>query len=278
MPAGRAWKEGCVKVGMMNDPGANPVREAQWAADNGFDFIDLTLEGPAAAVEDLDRPALGAVLAETELGIVGHTAWYLPFGSPVRQLREAAVAAVEATFEPLAALGAKLVTVHVDNGINKFSYDDGLRWNAEAFAELAERARPYGLQVMVENVVNRFNTAKAFRTLLAHPELRFHLDIAHANVKGARTDELLRAHWEKLVHVHISDNSLRSDDHLPLGVGEIDWPKMIGLLKGAGYDGTITLEIFTPDRSYLLENAARLRRLWSGEDREQGADDRGEGH
>ena len=275
MPAGRAWKEVGVKVGMMNDPGADPVREAQWAAGNGFDFIDLTLEGPAAAVEDLDRPALAAVLAETGLGIVGHTAWYLPFGSPVRQLRSAAVVAVEATFEPLAALGAKLVNVHVDKGVGKFSYDDGLRWNAESFAELAERARPYGLQVMVENVVNQFNTAKAFRTLLAHPELRFHLDIAHANVKGARTDEFLRAHREKLVHVHISDNSLRSDDHLPLGVGEIDWPKMIGLLKRAGYDGTITLEIFTPDRSYLRENAARLRRLWSAEDSDGATGDQG---
>ena len=264
----RAENEATLKVGMMNDPAADPVREAQWAGDNGFDFIDLTLEGPRAAVEDLDRPGLAAVLDATGLEVIGHTAWYLPFASPFKQIRAGAIAAVEATFEPLAALGATLVNVHVDKGASKFSYDDGLRWNAESFAELAERARPWGLTVMVENVVNQFNTAKAFKALLAHPELRFHLDIAHANVKGSRTDEFLRSHREKLVHVHISDNSLRSDDHLPLGVGEIDWPKMIDLLKGADYDGTITLEIFTPDRSYLLENAARLRRLWSGGDKE----------
>ena len=254
-----------MKLGMMNDPALDPVREARWAAANGFDFIDLTLEGPAAAAETLDVPALRAVLDETGLGLIGHTAWYLPFGSAVKELRAGAVAAVEATFEPLAALGATLVNVHADKGINKFAYDDVLRWNAESFATLADRAAQWGLTVMVENVVNQLNTAKAFRKLLAHPELRFHLDIAHANVKGARTAEFLKAHRERLVHVHISDNSLRSDDHLPLGVGEIDWPEQIGLLRSSGYDGTITLEIFTPDRSYLVDSAARLRRLWHGD-------------
>jgi sugar phosphate isomerase/epimerase len=248
---------------MMNAPELDPLREAQWAAEHGFDFIDLTLEGPSASVETLDVPALRTLLSETGLGIIGHTAWYLPFGSPVKELRAGAIAAVEATFEPLATLGAAYVNVHADKGINKFAYDDVLRWNAECFAILAEHATTFGLTVIVENVVNQFNTAKAFRRLLDHPNLRLHLDIAHANVKGSRTDEFLRAHADRLAHVHISDNNQRSDDHLPLGVGMIDWPAMLGLLRGSGYDGTITLEVFTPDRAYLLENAARLRRLWN---------------
>ncbi len=251
-----------MKVGMMNDPAADPVREAQWAAGNGFEFIDLTLEGPRAAVETLDVDAFRSVLENTGLGVVGHTAWYLPFASPFRELREGAIAAVEATFEPLAALGARLVNVHVDKGIAKFTYDDSLRWNAESFAILAEHAAPHGLKVMVENVVNQFNTAKAFRALLGHTELGLHLDIGHANVKGSRTEEFLKAHHERLVHVHVSDNRLRSDDHLPLGVGEIDWKEEIGRLRRADYDGSITLEVFTPDRSYLVESASRLRRLW----------------
>lgn len=253
-----------MQVGMMNDPDKDPVEQARWAAEQGFDFLDLTVEGPGASVDRLDVGALRGVLDETGLGIVGHTAWYLPFGSPVPELRTGAIASVSATFEPLAHLGAKYVTVHVDKGINKFSYDDGLRWNAESFGALAEQAQPFGIQVMVENVVNQFNTAKAFKTLLgAHPCLMFHLDIGHSNVKGVRTEELLRAHHEKLAHVHVSDNNQRNDDHLPLGVGTIKWPEMIALLKRFGYDGTITLEVFTPDRSYLVENAERLRRMWN---------------
>jgi sugar phosphate isomerase/epimerase len=252
-----------MQVGMMNDPAVNPVTEARWAAKNGFEFIDLTMEGPRAAVEQMDVPAFKRILDNTGLGIVGHTAWYLPFASPVPQVRAGAVAAVHATFEPFAQLGAQYVNVHVDRGINAFAYDDTLRWNAESFAQLAEAAQAYGLTVMIENVVNNLNTAKAFRIMLeAHPNLRFHLDIAHANVKGERVAEFLKAHAEKLVHVHVSDNKRVSDDHLPMGVGSIDWSEQIKLLHESGYDGTITLEVFTPDRSYLLENAARLRKLW----------------
>jgi sugar phosphate isomerase/epimerase len=252
-----------MKLGMMNDPALDAVDEARWAAGHKFDFLDLTMEGPTAAKEQLEVPALRKVLDDTGLGIVGHNAWYLPFGSPIKEVRAGAVAAVEATFEPFAQLGAKLVNVHVDKGIGAFAYDDTVRWNAECFADLAERAKPYGITVMIENVVNNLNNAKAMRVMLdAHPDLRFHLDIAHANVRGERTKEYLKAHAAKLVHVHVSDNKRTSDDHLPLGVGDIHWPEQLGMLKDTGYDGTITLEIFTPERDFLLDSAQRVRRIW----------------
>jgi hypothetical protein len=33
-------------------------------------------------------------------------------------------------------------------------------------------------------------------------------------------------------------------------------------LKRAGYDGTITLEVFTPDKHYLTYSRDVLRKLW----------------
>ena len=252
-----------MKIGMMNDPAVDAIGEAQWAAEHGFDFLDLTVEGPAAGIETLDVAALQSILQSTGLGIIGHTAWYLPFGSPIKEVRAGAVAAVRSMFAAFAALGASYVNVHVDRGINAFTYDDTLHWNAESFGQLAEYARDEGIIVMIENVPNNFNNPKAFRTLLgAHPDLRFHLDIAHACVKGDKTADFLKAHSGKLVHVHISDNKRTNDDHLPLGVGQIDWPEQIGLLRGTGYDGTITLEVFTPDRDFVITSKDRLRQLW----------------
>ncbi len=131
-----------MKIGMMNDPAMDPVQEILWAGEHGFEFIDLTVEGPAADAEALNVPALRDALRNTGIGIVGHTAWYLPFGSPVPQVRRGAIEAVRATFEPLAALGCTQVTVHVDRGLHAFAYDDTVRWNAESFAQLAEDAAP----------------------------------------------------------------------------------------------------------------------------------------
>jgi sugar phosphate isomerase/epimerase len=66
-----------------------------------------------------------------------------------------------------------------------------------------------------------------------------------------------------LKHVHLHDNKGGSGDlHLPLGAGTINLSKHLSTLKRSGYDATITLEVFTPDRSYLRHSRDVLLRLW----------------
>jgi sugar phosphate isomerase/epimerase len=74
-----------------------------------------------------------------------------------------------------------------------------------------------------------------------------------------RTQSLLDAFGDRLSHVHLSDNrGGESDLHLPLGAGTIDWKNVVRMLKRAGWDGTVTLEVFSREREYLLMS----RRLW----------------
>jgi sugar phosphate isomerase/epimerase len=51
---------------------------------------------------------------------------------------------------------------------------------------------------------------------------------------------------------------------LPLGAacGDTDWPRHIRKLKATGYDGTITLEVFSPERTHLLTSCDLLRKWW----------------
>jgi len=51
-------------------------------ADAGFDFIDLTLEPPFAAVRNLDLQSVRTALEDHQLPVVGHTAYYLPLCHP----------------------------------------------------------------------------------------------------------------------------------------------------------------------------------------------------
>lgn len=251
-----------MRIGMMNNPSRDPLREIAWAAAYGFDFIDLTLEHPKAGADIIDSGAIRAALDAVGLGVVGHTAWYLPFASPVPRLRAAAIAEVESTFAPFVAVGATLVNVHPDPG-KGMARAQSLGWNAETFARLAASAQAHNLRLMIENIPETFATVDDLRTLLdAHPTIGFHLDIAHAQVRGNRTHEFLTAFADRLVHVHLSDNSGRSDDHLPLGAGRLDWKRLVRALKRTGYDGTITLEVFSDDPDYLLASQRKLRAVW----------------
>ncbi|MEA2475819.1 MAG: hypothetical protein QOC87_18, partial [Actinomycetota bacterium] len=98
------------------------------------------------------------------------------------------------------------------------------------------------------------------------PEARFHLDVGHANLRLGkheknRAKSLLDAFGDRLVHVHLSDNRGGEQDlHLPLGAGTIDWKQVARQLQEAGYDGTVTLEVFSREREHLRTS----RRLWLG--------------
>jgi sugar phosphate isomerase/epimerase len=122
---------------------------------------------------------------------------------------------------------------------------------------------------MIENLPGEFNSAAQLGELLDPvPELGLHLDIGHANLQVTHntTEQILAAYGSRLRHVHLHDNKGGSADlHLPLGAGTLDVRRMIRALERCSYDGTITLEVFTPDRHYLAYSRDLLRRVWDEE-------------
>ena len=249
-------------VGSMNNPGLPLEDELRRVAEGGFDFVDLTLEPPGAWPVDGER--LGRLLGELGLAAVGHTAYYLPIASPFPELRDRALEVFTAALEAFAAAGVRLVNVHPDPMARLFAERDVRARNAEAIARLAEDAERRGVTLMVENLGGSFSRVDDLEPIFAAaPDARFHLDVGHAHMwrgKGEPngTAELLEAFSDRLAHVHVSDNLGGDDLHLPLGVGTIDWPEIVAALKGAGWDGTVTVEVFAHERAHLETS----RRLW----------------
>lgn len=253
-------------IGAMNNPMRDVFDEIETYAKNGFDFIDLTLEPEATYSATLPVKKVKKALERTGLGIVGHTAYYLPIAFPVPEVRECAIAEIERDIHIFSQLGAKKVNVHPYTWVPLHE----TRWireaNIAAFQRLLVRAKELGLKLMLENMVPNFNTPRELSEVFsAVPEMGFHLDVGHANLetKHNLTVELTSIFANRLEHVHFSDNNGGSLDlHLPLGVGKIDWKWIVHILKRVGYDGTITLEVFAEDREYLLISREKLRKLW----------------
>src|SRR6202163_2166822 len=78
-----------MKIGAMTHPARNPLEEIECFAKQGFDFVDFTLEPPAADPDLIDPLSVRAALDRHGLGVVAHTAWFIPIGSPFGTVREA---------------------------------------------------------------------------------------------------------------------------------------------------------------------------------------------
>jgi sugar phosphate isomerase/epimerase len=254
-------------IGTMNNPGKDVLEEIRWMAGAGMEFVDLTLEPPGAASWNADPEAIRTLLEERKLEVVGHTAFYLPIASAIEEIRQAAVAELRRSMSVFSAVGARWMNIHPDAFTPFHDRPFYIRRNLESLRELLPDSERYGVAMMLENLPGNFNSAAQLSDLLdPMPALGLHLDFGHANLSVARNTaaEILETFGGRLRHVHLHDNRGGHDDlHLPLGAGNIDMGEVVRSLKRCGYDGTITLEIFTPDRHFLAYSAERLRELWN---------------
>lgn len=252
----------------MNFPGRSVKKELHRIAEDGFDFVDLTIEPPAAW--NVDGKEIGALISDLGLSAVGHTAWYLPIASAFPALRSAARDMYKHALDIFADAGVELVNVHPDQRVPMHSMDQLRKMNADVIGELAADAAGRGITLMVENLDRNFSNVTDLLPIFTDvPDARFHLDIGHANLnlgleETNRTAELLKSFGDRLAHVHVSDNRGGAADlHLPLGAGSIDWKGHVRLLKEYSYDGTVTLEVFARDREHLLASRRSWLKWWS---------------
>jgi sugar phosphate isomerase/epimerase len=254
-------------IGAMNNPALDLLEQIHWMGKSGLGFIDLTLEPPGAASWSVDCLSTRDALKEYNLGVVGHTAPYLPIASPIEELRRAAIAELRRCVEVFHALGARWMNIHPSTAPmhdRRFTIEKSL----ETLRELLWFARDYSVGLMIENAPGHFNTAEQLAELLnPFPELGLHLDIGHTNLMTPYNteQEILDKYARRVKHVHCHDNKGGDMDlHLPLGAGTINTRQAIQALKSSGYDGTITLEVFTSDPNLLLYSRDVLKRTWEG--------------
>jgi sugar phosphate isomerase/epimerase len=258
-----------MQIGAMNHPARDVLEEIEWMAAMGLDFLDLTLEPPAAASWRVDAHAIREALDRHGMGVVGHTAFYLPMASAIEEIRHASVCELRRCLEVFRVVGARWMNLHPDRHAPMHDRRFYIEQNIRSFQELLPDARRLGIGLMIENLPGDYNNAEQLGELLDQlPELGLHLDIGHANLQVPfnTAEEILRAYGGRLRHVHLHDNKGgHADLHLALGCGTVDLRRAVRALQRAGYDGTITLEVFAPDRHYLDYSREVLRRVWDEE-------------
>jgi sugar phosphate isomerase/epimerase len=252
-----------MKLGYPTHPRKPLLPEISWIADQGFEFVDLFFEPDACDYHQIDVGAVRRLLTDRHLDCVGHTPWYLPIGSPQRDLRQAAVTTTGKYLNTFAETGCKRVTLHASWPSSMFTAAEGVEFQCESLQQITAMADPLGITILFEPVGVFQETVENLKRILTQvPQLAFHLDIGHFNLNHRSPAQTAETFADRLQHVHLHDNDGNRDLHLPMGTGNIDWADLVRRLKKV-YDGTITLEIFSTDRDYVLLSRKKLLELWN---------------
>ncbi len=254
-----------MKIGIMNNPSKSVYDEAAFCGKAGFDFLDLTIEGPHAT--NVDIAQLKPILDSYGLSITGHTDPCLPHAYPIQGVRKACLIELERCARVFSSLGAKVMNIHPCYLCPPAMRKDLVSFNIEALQPIVAMAASYGLILVFENYKTPFDQVSTFKNLLKEvPGLKLHLDFGHTNFGKDNHEVFCGELGEHIEHVHFSDNRSRSDDHMPLGIGTVNWENAVNSLKAAGYNSTITLEIFCNDpnmqHKYLDLSREWIQKLW----------------
>lgn len=128
------------------------------------------------------------------------------------------------------------------------------------FQEVADRADANGLRVVLEPHPDTLGMDDAFAVELVDSVGRDNLgllyDCCHYAVGQPETYvQAIEKLGSRIRHVHFSDGDRRTYAlHLPLGDGELDLDGIVAALRGVGFDGTLTNDLFNYP---LLEDGAR---------------------
>ncbi len=108
----------------------------------------------------------------------------------------------------------------------------------------ADYAKEKGVTLAIE-AINRYETyfintlAKGmdFVKAVNHPAVGMMADLFHMNIEETSLVDSLYRIRDKLVHVHIADNTREA-----AGMGQIDFKEVLRALQTMGYTGSLTME------------------------------------
>jgi sugar phosphate isomerase/epimerase len=263
------------KFGLLTDPVEQVPAEIRLFKRLGFDYAEVGIEEPKATPKILmqESQAILNALSQADFSAIGHTAYWVGFGSSHENVRRGWVEEGKAMIQAASQLKIQLLNFHYNArlgrvGVKEDSREIFVQNFTNSMIELDRFASSMRIELMLENSPPQgFNPLEGIeyfaRILNAVPNLRFHFDVAHAFIENRMkgVQQYVDAFADKLVHVHLHDNHGKQDEHLPLGEGNIDFRKVVKALKTVDYCRTMTFEVFT-SRVDAARSRDAFKKLW----------------
>jgi sugar phosphate isomerase/epimerase len=227
-----------------------------------FEFVEVAVGEGEVPVADLNLPALRDRLDRAGLGLAVHLPFRQPLATTVDRLDDANEAYLRELLGVCGRLDATVAVVHLDTRQRRHSKRAVARERLpERMCALAAAGADHGVEVVFENVGNVGGTPlSVVGDLAVETDASLCLDVGHA-VSEAGDEavvDFLDRYGDRVRHLHVHDVRGRGDSHIPVGSGEVDYGAVGSALRAVGFDGSVTVEVFTDDPGYLDLSAERF--------------------
>ncbi|WP_240910629.1 sugar phosphate isomerase/epimerase [Thermococcus sp. MV11] len=211
----------------------------------GFDFVELVSEWPHYLTKET-LPTFKEAFSAHKLKVTLHAPFSdLNLASFNERIREASLGIIRETLVLAAELDALVVTIHPGHCSpvsvrNRRKY---LEIHRESLRRIARWGEEYGVRIGVENMP-RFpildaQTCERLAEVIGDVEIGITFDVGHLNTTTGNFSGFLERFGTRIIHLHLHDNSGKSDEHLAPGEGTVPWKTLVPRLP----DTTWALEV-----------------------------------
>jgi sugar phosphate isomerase/epimerase len=181
---------------------------------------------------------------------------------PPGSLLNATIRRLKDSIAYAAALDCEMWVFHPGMRTATSMFYPGMDWtrNLKSVRLLFRFARDHGVEASVENIMEAFvmKNVDEFKSFYGEigEDIGLAFDTGHANVVG-QLEPFLREFSDKMVHVHAHDNHGKSDEHLCIGHGNIDWDLVGKHLKRVSFSKAVIVESV----EHIDESIQKLEKL-----------------
>ncbi len=260
------------KFGLLTNPTIDIIKEIRTIAKLGFDYVEISIEGPEDKPETLHekRNEILEILKKNNLFAIAHTSWWVELGTEYEPVRRGWLEECKKNIDVASELNIPIINLHSHSRgmyIRNEKYKKKILDNwIISLKELIQYGKIKNVKIMFENAAEKGEITELndFKYIIDRvPDLEVHLDIGHAFIFGGmkNIERCIMTLENKIEHVHMHDNHGEYDEHLPIGKGNINYDSVVKMLKKINYDKTITFEVFTSKKD-AVKSREKIRKLW----------------
>jgi len=177
--------------------------------------------------------------------------------------RDESVAYTARSIEICRDLGGRVVTIQSGKLLRGTDWKANVEYVVPAVRELAAQAADAGVELHIEGphlemLTYDLATTAEFMAMVDHPNAFVTMDPSHIVVADEDPVAVTRALAPRIRHVHIRDGAGSSPVVVP-GLGEIDFPGFVRVLREHGYAGPMMIELCQDtSEDYETSNARYL--------------------